>query len=211
MRGTPVQGYEQSQQYDAIDINHHLMPTEEVDASLATGIFGLMAFLNVVVSVSLWVVTGESQITFATLQNAGASLMFILSMAVCGVELLMWPFSYIDSPVLAFVFTVWSNVTKWHLTTTYWLPLIFLFIAQFTEIDDLHMDSTIFFAIACALGGLGVFVAWVNLRSLYVHYETRFPGVLWDQWGIDITRMDAQSDGLADEEEDMLIDHPEED
>lgn len=68
MRGVEIQGYVEGEDLSPLDINHHILPISgEQDPSQASGMFGLVAFLSVCFSISLWTTTASSEITFATL------------------------------------------------------------------------------------------------------------------------------------------------
>jgi hypothetical protein len=88
-----------------------------------------------------------------------------------------------------------SEVLKWYFTTAHWIPTIILAISLAKDHAKLHMDTGVFLGIDIMLGLLGMFILWVNSPQLYMHFEYRFPGVLWSDYGIDIV-----GDDYLDEE-----------
>jgi len=124
--------------------------------------YGLVAFLTVCFSISLWTTTAGSEITFANLQNVGASLNFVMAMIAGGVELIMWPISFLDNPSIAYIFLLTSECIKWYFTTAYWVPTVILALSLAKNHANLHMDTGVFLGIDIMLGLLGMFILWVN-------------------------------------------------
>ena len=91
-----------------------------------------------------------------------------------------------ENPTVAYIFLFWSEISKWYLTSAYWFPTILLIISLAKDSANLHMDAGVFLGLDIMLGLIGMFILWVNIKPLYVHYEYRFPGVLWEKYGMDI-------------------------
>jgi hypothetical protein len=68
MRGVEIQGYVEGDNLSPLDINHHILPiSDDQDPSQSSGMFGLVAFLSVCFSTSLWTTTANSEVTFSSL------------------------------------------------------------------------------------------------------------------------------------------------
>ena len=101
---------------------------------MASGVmFGLIAFVEVVLHITMFAVSLDMKFDFTTWFNAGVTGAFLLAMVLMGVEFILWPLSYINSEPLSRFFLTWSTVCTWHMTTSFWAGPILMLLGEILQ------------------------------------------------------------------------------